>query len=234
VVIAMTCEKAMSLISAYLDKELGFDEYRQVELHLACCEACSEEYEALKATQELLGTLQAAELPREFWPELREKLGRVAAEERSSGLARSGDSPSSPRTHEPWWRGLVLAGAGITKGSLLSSAAVKGLVSAALVLLLATAPMVWSAHKRSSATEASSQIDSLEPYFHDYIISEYDRPLSDKTSVGFVVTGQAVTMYTSDLLGPSTRVTQAGSLRDTSPSALSPAGTEYTLISYPR
>ncbi|MGE5594384.1 MAG: anti-sigma factor family protein [Betaproteobacteria bacterium] len=230
----MTCEKAMSLISAYLDKELAFDEFRQVELHLASCETCSEEYETLKATQELLGTLKAAELPREFWPELREKLGRVAAEERSSSLARSKGSASSSRAHGSWWRGILFGGAGSTRGSLFSSTAMKGLVSAALVLLLATAPMVWSAHRRSSATEVSSQIDSLEPYFHDYIISEYDRPLSDKTSIGFVVTGQAVTMYTSDLLGPSSKVTQAGILKDASPSPSSAAGTEYTLISYPR
>lgn len=231
----MTCEKAMSLMSAYLDKELGFDEFRQVELHLAYCEACSQEYESLKATKELLGTLRAAELPREFWPELRERLGAVAAEERvAPARAKSSSSARQSSSRQSRWRGILRPASGGGGGSLFSSPMVKALVPAFLVLVLATLSTVWSAHRRPAEAQMSSRIDSIEPYFRDYVISEYDRPLSDKTSVGFVVTGQAVTMYTSDLLGPSSKVTRASSLREASPSPPNTARNEYTLISYPR
>lgn len=239
----MTCEKAMSLISAYLDKELGFDEFRQVELHLAYCEVCSQEYESLKATKELLGTLRAAELPREFWPELRERLGAVAAEEGvAPAAARSSGSTGRSTACRSWWRTVARGDLGGLGKSLFWASMVKVFVPAFLVLALAALPMVWSTYRRPAEAQVSSGINSIEPYFRDYVISEYDRPLSDKTSVGFVVTGQAVTMYTSDLLEPSSlgassKATRAGSLRKALSSPSSPqdlAGNEYTLISYPK
>ncbi len=216
----------MSLMSAYLDKELGFDEFRQVELHLAYCETCSQEYESLKATKDVLGTLRAAELPREFWPELRERLGACAAEqEKTCGARRDGLARRDRR------RSILHPSMG---AGLFSSPIAKAVVPAFLVLLLAALPAAWSAHRRAAEAEVCSWTDTIEPYFRDYIISEYDRPLSDKTSLGFVVTGQAVTMYTSDLLGPSDKAAHAGSIREASPSPAKPPGTEYTLISYPR
>jgi hypothetical protein len=45
-----------------------------------------------------------------------------------------------------------------------------------------------------------AKTDLVEPYIREYIISELDRPFSDETSLGFVATGQAVSMYSSDLL----------------------------------
>lgn len=231
----MTCEKAMSLMSAYLDKELGFDEFRQVELHIAYCEACSQEYRSLKATKELLGTLKAAELPRDFWPELRERLGAVGAAEQAAPAHTKSNHPSHS-TRQSLWRRIPrpAAGGSGARSGLFSSPTAKALVPAFLVLMLAALPVVWSAHRRPAEAQTASRVDSIEPYFRDYVISEYDRPLSDKTSVGFVVTGQAVTMYTSDLLGPSSKVTRAGNLREASPPQSSAPGNEYTLISYPR
>ncbi|MCR4403504.1 MAG: zf-HC2 domain-containing protein [Firmicutes bacterium] len=242
----MTCEKAMSLMSAYLDKELGFDEFRQVELHLAFCEECSQEYESLRATKELLGTLKAAELPKEFWPELRERLGMVAAE---NGFAASGERPSGSTGRSPslgsWWKTPGHAEIGGSGKRLFSIPTLRVLVPAFLALALAAMPMVWNSYRKPAEAQVSSGIagmDSIGPYFRDYVISEYDRPLSDKTSVGFVVTGQAVTMYTSDLLERSSLETWSEGTRSRDlKGAPSPSssfhdftGNEFTLISYPK
>jgi len=173
----MNCEKARSLLSAYLDRELDYHELRQVELHLMDCESCQEECRALRATKDLLGMLDTPELPREFWPELKERI----------------NSRSRPRVYS----GLL----------------VRALVPAAALLALAILPLASATHTGTSKSMAQAKTDLVEPYIREYVISELDRPFSDKTSLGFVATGQAVSMYSSDLLefydpaGPSKTVT---------------------------
>ncbi len=176
----------MSLMSAHMDRELGYQELREVELHLEDCEACRAEYEALRATKELVGSLREAELPREFWAELRPRLG-----------AR---------------------GASTTRG--IAAGLSRWVAPALAVVALVVAPLLWNAYRRGDVgTQAQSLADAIEPYFRDYVISEYDRPLSDKTSVGFVATAQAVTMYTADRLPslePRTLLTETGGVPDAS------------------
>ncbi len=161
----MTCEKVVSLLSAYLDSELDYHELRQVELHLVDCESCQEECRALRATKDLLGVLDTPELPREFWPELKERI--------SSRYSRTQVYP-----------GLL----------------VRVLVPAAALLVLAILPLTLAIQTRASKGMTQAKTDPVEPYVREYIISELDRPFSDKTSLGFVATGQAVSMYSSDLL----------------------------------
>lgn len=217
----MTCEKAMSLLSAYIDRELGYDEFRQVELHVADCEACQAECNALKATKEFVGRLKAVELPRDFWPALRERLGASAQAHRQAYT----------RTRGSRGRGDILRPVSRLFLSPLARALAPALVAVVLVVL----PLVWSAHRRPAETQMYSQVDTIEPYFRDYIISEYDRPLSDRTSVGFVVTAQAVTMYAADQLGLTTPVARTGSLRNSVPREAPPAlDVEYTSGSHPR
>lgn len=165
-IVTVTCERAMSLLSAYLDRELGHDELRQVELHLAGCDRCSAECRALRATRDLVGTLKSVPLPREFWPELRIRLS------------------AGPAFH------------------VFPFSCTKVLVPAVLLLAMVVLPLALGARMRPSATRAHAQADTIETYFREHVISEYDRPLSDKTSIGFIATAQAVAMYSSDLLGP--------------------------------
>jgi predicted anti-sigma-YlaC factor YlaD len=167
----MNCEKVRSLLSAYLDRELDYHELRQVELHLADCVSCQEECQTLRATKDLLGMLDSPELPRDFWPELKERM----------------KLSSRPRVY----RGLL----------------VRMLVPAAALLALAILPLTFATHTGASKDMTQAKTDPVEPYIREYIISELDRPFSDKTSLGFVATGQAVSMYSSDLLrfdNPST------------------------------
>jgi hypothetical protein len=160
----MTCEKVRSLLSAYLDRELAYHELRQVELHLMDCEICQEEYRSLRATKDLLGMLNTPELPREFWPELKERI----------------NSRQRP---------------GVYSGLL-----VRVLIPAAALFALAIMPLALATHTGASKGITQAKTDLVEPYIREYVISELDRPFSDKTSLGFVATGQAVSMYSSDLL----------------------------------
>jgi hypothetical protein len=82
----INCEKVRSLLSAYLDRELDYHELRQVELHLMDCESCQEECRSLRATKDLLGMLDTPELPREFWPELKERINSHSRSGIYSGL----------------------------------------------------------------------------------------------------------------------------------------------------
>ena len=160
----MNCEKVRSLLSAYLDRELDYHELRQVELHLLDCESCQEECRSLRATKDLLGMLDTPELPREFWPELKERINSHSRPGFSSGLL------------------------------------VKVLVPAAALLALAILPLTLVTRTGASKGMTQAKTDLVEPYIREYVISELDRPFSDKTSLGFVATGQAVSMYSSDLL----------------------------------
>ena len=159
----MTCEKVRSLLSAYLDKELAYHKLRQVELHLLDCEACQRECRALRRTKDLLGMLEEPELPREFWPELRERM--------------------SLHPKRRLYPGFLL----------------KALAPVAALLLLAILPFTLDSHIGASKDTAVADTDLVEPYIREYVISGFDRPFSDKTSLGFVATDHAVSMYSSDL-----------------------------------
>ncbi len=219
----MTCEKTISLLSAYIDNELGYEEFRQVELHLVDCEACQAECRDLRAVKELMGTLKAAELPRDFWPGMRERLGarapapsRVGAEGRGA-RGRSGVSR--------WMPGLFLSPLG------------RALAPVLVVAMLVAIPLAWGAIKRPSQAQAYSQSESIEPYFRAHVISEYDRPLSDKASVDFVVAAQAVTMYASDqigLSGPSGPSVHAPGLRNPLPREAPDPRIQYASPNEPR
>lgn len=160
----MTCEKVQSLLSAYLDSELDYYELRQVELHLADCACCQEECRSLRTTKSLLGMLESPQLPKEFWPELKQQMDT---------------GPTS------WYYSRFL---------------MKALVPAAALLVLAILPFAFTMFTGDSNSQIEAQADLIEPYIREYIISELDRPFSDKTSLGFLATAQAVTMYSSDLL----------------------------------
>lgn len=160
----MTCEKVRSLLSAYLDRELDYHELRSVELHLIDCPSCQEECRTLRATKDLLGALDSPKLPREFWPELREKINSGSASDSYSRLL------------------------------------VRVLIPVAALLVLAILPLASATHTKASKSLTQARTNLVEPYVREHIISELDRPFSDKTSLGFVAAGQAVTMYSSDFL----------------------------------
>ncbi|MGE5508764.1 MAG: anti-sigma factor family protein [Chitinophagales bacterium] len=62
----MNCERVRNLLSAYLDRELGTEEFRVVRAHLVTCAECSAELEAERALKDALAGLPSAEVPDGF------------------------------------------------------------------------------------------------------------------------------------------------------------------------
>lgn len=56
----MNCQKVQSLISAYLDGELGGQEMLAIRHHLTGCTVCADEYESLLAIKRSFGKLRPA------------------------------------------------------------------------------------------------------------------------------------------------------------------------------
>lgn len=59
-------ERVTAMLSAYIDGELRAKEQRQVEAHLAHCEACAEELRVLQYTKALLAEAPMPRIPRSF------------------------------------------------------------------------------------------------------------------------------------------------------------------------
>ena len=59
----MNCQKAQSLLSAYLDRELSIEERRQLRLHLAACDECADELHELEELKGALGYLTVTSVP---------------------------------------------------------------------------------------------------------------------------------------------------------------------------
>ncbi|MGE5550170.1 MAG: anti-sigma factor family protein [Bacteroidota bacterium] len=59
----MNCQKASSLLSAYLDRELSPEERRQLRLHLMGCSECTEEMRELEELKATLSYLSVPAIP---------------------------------------------------------------------------------------------------------------------------------------------------------------------------
>lgn len=62
----MSCKWTDSRLSGYLDGELDASEMRTVRTHLAQCESCHAELEALRAIKGMTSSLPTLELPEDF------------------------------------------------------------------------------------------------------------------------------------------------------------------------
>lgn len=96
----MNCQKAGSLISAYLDRELSPEERRQLRLHLMECSECSDELQELEKIKGVLGYLTVTRVPA-IIPWLRAQL--VAT--------NMGEPPVALAWQSPWFRRTCAAAA---------------------------------------------------------------------------------------------------------------------------
>ena len=60
-------ERVRELLSAYVDGELGTDERRTVEGHLAACPECQKEHEEMARFERVMGKMTFKSPPREVW-----------------------------------------------------------------------------------------------------------------------------------------------------------------------
>ncbi len=89
----MNCQKASSLLSAYLDRELSPEERRQLRLHLLNCMECSDELEEIERIKAALGYLSVTGMPPVI-PWLRAQLAAAGMEATSPVYA----------WQSPWFR----------------------------------------------------------------------------------------------------------------------------------
>ena len=59
----MECEKALELISLYIDGELNKEEQEEIIKHMEQCESCKKEYDSLKEMVETLKEMEYMPLP---------------------------------------------------------------------------------------------------------------------------------------------------------------------------
>ena len=70
----MKCEKAVGMISDYIDDTLCGSSRREIELHLAECQDCTAEVEATRRLVGRLSSFSCSESPVECWLGVKEKI----------------------------------------------------------------------------------------------------------------------------------------------------------------
>jgi len=80
---AAQCRRTKRQFSLYLDGALTGAQMLALQQHLSNCEACKQEYEALRRTQQLLTSLKRPKAPEDLGLRLRVTISREAARARS-------------------------------------------------------------------------------------------------------------------------------------------------------
>jgi anti-sigma-K factor RskA len=94
----MSCEEIRPRLDSYVDGDLGQDDRRQVEAHLAGCETCRAEAEAIRSIKRETAALPRRIDPmRDLWPGIEPRLGH--RHRQSRGMPRL---PGAGRTHPVW------------------------------------------------------------------------------------------------------------------------------------
>ncbi len=70
----MNCFTCEQNITAYIDDELGHDQRRDVESHLAECDRCRQDYESQMTAWEIASNADAVEAPGDLWSRIEAQL----------------------------------------------------------------------------------------------------------------------------------------------------------------
>ncbi len=81
-ILGLQCPQAKRLFSPYLDGAVTGTEMLALQQHLADCPACNSEYQGLRRTQELLGSMPRPKVPADLGLKLRLAISREAARAR--------------------------------------------------------------------------------------------------------------------------------------------------------
>ncbi|MCQ4725159.1 DUF4349 domain-containing protein [Anaerotignum faecicola] len=76
----MECEKALELISLYIDGELNKEEQEEIIKHMEQCESCKKEYDSLKEMVETLKEMEYMPLPEGYHERLMDKIENAKVE----------------------------------------------------------------------------------------------------------------------------------------------------------
>jgi len=83
----MECSQVQSLLSAYLDDELGAEARSRAAGHLQRCEACADQLQKFAALSQAAGALDAPEPPAELWGRIEAQLDETS-QAQGAGQAR--------------------------------------------------------------------------------------------------------------------------------------------------
>lgn len=72
----MNCFTCEQNLTAYIDDELGHDQRRDVEAHLAECERCRQEYESQMSAWEMASNVDTEAAPGDLWSRIEAQLPR--------------------------------------------------------------------------------------------------------------------------------------------------------------
>ena len=127
----MKCSDTRPLLSLYLDGATSRDERTAVELHLRTCAACSEQYDELRKTHELIAAAGRKPAPPDLALRLR--------------VALSQEMAASRRT---WWTSLVVRSENMFNAFMVPAAA--GVVTAVIVFGLLIGLLVPNVMRESN------------------------------------------------------------------------------------
>ena len=81
-IVALQCHQARRLFSRYLDGAVRGTQMLALQAHMAKCEPCDGEFQALRRTQQLVSSLKRPRVPADLGLKLRLAISREAAETR--------------------------------------------------------------------------------------------------------------------------------------------------------
>jgi len=116
----MTCARAKSILSPYLDGAITGNEMLGLQMHLDGCGGCAREYRMLRQTQQLLTSVGRAQAPADLGLKLRLAISREASASR-----------------RPWLEGFRLRAQNLLDAFMVPATA--GLACAVLIFGLVTA-----------------------------------------------------------------------------------------------
>jgi len=99
----MKCGKARDRFSAYLDKDLTFEEEGRLEEHLCGCSECAEELDKLTRVQGLLRSLAPVEVSEDFCDRVQRRVREAQDRPETEGGGLRAGTIDMWR----WWRGQV-------------------------------------------------------------------------------------------------------------------------------
>ena len=102
----MQCSEAKRLFSPYLDGAVTGTQMHGLQRHLSECEACREEYQLLRQSQQLLVSVGRPKVPADLSLKLRLAISREVAQARRNGHGKGGGQAVRETVGAAGWPGL--------------------------------------------------------------------------------------------------------------------------------
>lgn len=183
---ALNCRRVSNLLSAYLDAELAGTEMLDIRDHLSRCPSCAREYDELRQTKRLLGTLalRTPEAGTDFETRLRQSVAQQSA---WGGLGRL------PGMFSAWRQGATsLTPPRVRTLTTATALSVAGLLLGTITLDRAGVGMLTPRRGGTRMSESpaffaallpSPGYGVLPPYMAQHLVRQTAPPLADSNAL---------------------------------------------------